>query len=449
MGRGLLNERDAHPRRMHITVVGTGYVGLVSGAGFADLGLNVTCIDCDEEKISDLRQGRIPIYEIGLEEIFRRNAKNNRLKFSTDLKSAVQRSLVIFVAVGTPAGLTGDPDLAQVEVVARSLAEYMDDYKVIVIKSTVPIGTGRWVRKLIEANQKIGIKFDIVSNPEFLREGSAIEDFMRPNRVVIGADSEQAAAIVKDIYRPLYLIETPFVVTNLETAELIKYASNAFLAAKISFINEMANLCEKAGADIHHVARAMGLDKRIGSKFLHAGPGFGGSCFPKDILALAKMGQKFGSRLRIVESVAEVNRIQPELVVQKMENALEGLANKRIGVLGLSFKPNTDDVRESPAISICKRLIEHQAQVQVYDPISIPNAKKVFNGDRISYCGDCYEAAANCYALLIATEWNEFRNINLEKIKSMMKKPIIFDSRNIFEPEKMERLGFQYFGTGR
>ncbi len=434
---------------MHVTVVGTGYVGLVSGVGFADFGLNVTCIDCDDQKINDLGQGKLPIYEIGLEEIFRRNVKNNRLNFSTDMKSAVQRSLVIFIAVGTPEGPNGEPDLSQVETVARSLAEAMDDYKVIVTKSTVPVGTGRWIRKLIEENQTKKVKFDIVSNPEFLREGSAIEDFMRPNRIVIGTESEHAAAIVKDIYRPLYLIETPFVMTNLETAELIKYAANAFLATKISFVNEVANLCEKVGGDIHHVAQAMGLDKRIGPKFLHPGPGFGGSCFPKDTLALAKMGKKVGSRLRIVEAVVEVNRTQRELLVQKIEGALEGLQKKRIGVLGLSFKPNTDDIRESPAISVCKKMIEKQALIQAYDPISIPNAQKVLNGDCASYCRDAYEAATNADALLIATEWNEFRNIDLVKIKSLMKSPIIFDSRNIFEPEKMESLGFKYYGTGR
>jgi UDPglucose 6-dehydrogenase len=434
---------------MHITVVGTGYVGLVSGAGLADFGLTVTCIDCDEQKIQALRQGQLPIYEIGLEELFRRNVRNNRLHFSTDLKSAVQRSLVIFIAVGTPAGPNGEPDLSHVERVVRSLAEDMDDYKVIVTKSTVPIGTGKWIRKLIEENQMKRVKFDVVSNPEFLREGSAVEDFMRPNRVVIGADSEQAAAIVKDIYRPLYLIETPFVVTNPETAELIKYASNAFLATKISFINEVANLCEKVGADIHHVARAIGLDKRIGPKFLHPGPGFGGSCFPKDVLALAKIGEKFGSRMRIVESVVEVNKIQKELLVRKIEASLGGLANRCIGVLGLSFKPNTDDIRESPAILICQKLVESQAQVQAYDPISMPNAQKVLNGNRISYCSSAYEAASSSDALLVATEWNEFRNIDLEKIKSLMRQPIIFDARNIFEPEKMESLGFKYFGTGR
>ena len=434
---------------MHITMVGTGYVGLVSGAGFADFGLNVTCIDCDEQKVNDLQQGKIPIYEIGLEEIVRRNVRNNRLSFSTDLRSAVRRSLVVFIAVGTPEGPEGDPDLSQVESVARSLAEYVDEYKVIVTKSTVPIGTGRWIRKLIEENQKKKVKFDIVSNPEFLREGSAIEDFMRPNRVVIGADSEQAAAIVKDIHRPLYLIETPFVVTSLETAELIKYASNAFLATKISFINEVANLCEKVSADVQHVARAMGLDKRIGPKFLHAGPGFGGSCFPKDVLALARMGERFGSQMRILESVLEVNKKQRELVVQKLEEALQGLTDKRIGVLGLSFKPNTDDVRESPGIAICKKLIEKSAQVLAYDPLSIPNAKKVLNGNGVSYCKDAYEAVTNCDAVLVATEWNEFRNIDLERIKSLMKNLVIFDPRNIFDPERVENLGFRHFGTGR
>jgi len=430
-------------------MVGTGYVGLVSGAGFADFGLNVTCIDCDEQKVIDLQQGKIPIYEIGLEEIVRRNVRNNRLSFSTDLKSAVRRSLVVFVAVGTPEGPNGDPDLSHVESVARSLAEYVDEYKVIVTKSTVPIGTGRWIRTLIEENQKKKIKFDIVSNPEFLREGSAIEDFMRPNRVVIGADSEHAAAIVKDIHRPLYLIETPFVVTSLETAELIKYASNAFLATKISFINEIANLCEKVGADVQDVARAMGLDKRIGPKFLHAGPGFGGSCFPKDVLALARIGERHGSRMRILESVLEVNRKQRELVLQKLEEALEGLSNKRVGILGLSFKPNTDDVRESPGIAICKRLVEKNAQVLAYDPLSIPNAKKVLNGNGVSYCRDAYEAVTNCDAVLVATEWNEFRNIDLERIKSLMRNLVILDPRNIFDPEKVEGMGFKYLGTGR
>jgi UDPglucose 6-dehydrogenase len=434
---------------MHITVVGTGYVGLVSGAGFADLGLSVTCVDCDEHKIDELSSGHIPIYEIGLEEIVRRNVKNSRLSFSTNLKAAVERSLVVFVAVGSPEGTDGEPDLSQVEAVSNSLADYIDDYKVVVVKSTVPVGTCRRIKRSIEEKQKSRVKFDVVSNPEFLREGSAIEDFMRPNRVVIGAESEQAAAIVKDIYRPLYLIETPFIVTNLETAELIKYASNAFLATKISFINEMANLCEKVGADIHDVARGMGLDKRIGPKFLHPGPGYGGSCFPKDVLALAKMGQKFGTRLRIVEAVDEVNDLQRALAVQKIEGALETLEHKLIGVLGLSFKPNTNDIRESPAISICQRLIQNQARVRVYDPVANHTAQRVLNGQNVCYCKDAYEAASGADALVIATEWNEFRNIDLERIRSLMKSPIVFDLRNIFSPEKVQSLGFRYFGTGR
>jgi UDPglucose 6-dehydrogenase len=434
---------------MHVTVVGSGYVGLVSGAGFADFGLSVTCVDSDEEKISALRQGTVPIYEIGLEELLRRNVKNQRLSFCTDLRSAIERSLVVFIAVGTPEGKDGFPDLSQIEAVARSIAEYMDDYKVVVTKSTVPVGTGRWIKSLIEQHQKKRVKFDVVSNPEFLREGSAIEDFMRPNRVVIGSESEEAAAIIKDIYRPLYLIETPFVVTSLETAELIKYASNAFLAAKISFVNEIANLSEKVGADIHDVARAMGLDKRIGPKFLHAGPGFGGSCFPKDVLALARMGQKAEVPMRIVESVLEVNRNQRTLVVKKIEQALNGLVGKRIGVLGLAFKPNTDDIRESPAIFICKALIENGAQIQAYDPVAIPNSRKVLNGNAVKYCGNGYEAASDADALVIATEWNEFRNIDLERVRCVMKQPLVFDPRNVFEPNKIQELGFQYFGTGR
>ena len=432
---------------MHVTVVGTGYVGLVSGAGFADFGLNVTCVDCDERKIRTLREGRLPIYEIGLEEILRRNVKNDRLAFSTDLRSAVQQSLVVFIAVGTPEGRDGEPDLSQIDSVAVSLAECIDDYKVIVTKSTVPVGTSRRIRQLIGQHQKHSVKFDVVSNPEFLREGSAIEDFMRPNRVVIGADSEQAAAIVKDIYRPLYLIETPFVVTNLETAELIKYASNAFLATKISFINEVANLCEKVGANIHHVARGMGLDNRIGPKFLHAGPGYGGSCFPKDVLAMAAMGQRFGAKQRIVETVAEVNRMQCDLVVKKVETALGGLSGKQIGVWGLSFKPNTDDVRESPAISICRKLLAHDASVQAFDPIAITNARKVLDG--VVYRENAYGAVEGADALLITTEWNEFRNVDLEKIRSLLKQPVVFDLRNILDPEKMRSSGFEYFGTGR
>ena len=434
---------------MHITVVGTGYVGLVSGAGFADFGLNVTCVDCDEQKVGLLNEGSIPIYEIGLEEIVRQNVKNRRLSFSTDLMGAVRQSLVVFIAVGTPEGQDGEPDMSQVEAVACSLAECIDDYKVIVTKSTVPVGTSQRIRDLIEKRQPQKVRFDVVSNPEFLREGSAIEDFMRPNRVVIGADTEQAAAIVKDIYRPLYLIETPFVMTTPETAELIKYASNAFLATKISFVNEMANLCERVGADIHDVARSMGLDRRIGPKFLHPGPGFGGSCFPKDLSALVKLGQKHGLPMRIAEAASEVNQVQRKLLVQKTKALLNGAEGKVVGVLGLSFKPNTDDVRESPAIFVCRELAQSGARVQAYDPVATHNAKSALGQTNVSFCATAYEAASAADVLVIATEWNEFRNIDLSKVKSLMKQPIILDSRNIFEPERVRDLGFTYSSTGR
>lgn len=434
---------------MHITVVGSGYVGLVSGAGFADFGLNVTCVDCDEQKIRMLNEGQIPIYEIGLEEIIRQNVKNSRLSFSTDLRAAVQRSLVVFIAVGTPEGQDGEPDMRQVEAVASSLAEYIDDYKVVVTKSTVPVGTSKRIRELIEKGQSRKVRFDVVSNPEFLREGSAIEDFMRPNRVVIGADSEHAAAIVKDIYRPLYLIETPFVITTPETAELTKYASNAFLATKISFVNEMANLCEKVGADIHDVARSMGLDRRIGPKFLHPGPGFGGSCFPKDLSALIRLGREHELPMRIAEAASKVNQAQRELLVQRTKCLLNGTEGKVVGVLGLSFKPNTDDVRESPAIFLCRELAQSGVTVQAYDPVATRNAMSALGQAGISFCTTAYEAASAADVLVIATEWNEFRNIDLSKVKSLMKQPIILDSRNIFDPERVRNMGFTYSSTGR
>src|SRR5438034_4134213 len=434
---------------MHIAVIGSGYVGLVTGTCFAEFGDDVTCVDVDAEKIARLARGEITVYEPGLNQLVKKNLQAGRLRFTTDIGSATEQSLVVFLAVGTPPKADGSADLTYLEGAAREISEHLDSYKVIATKSTVPVGTGRRLASLIREHLPKPLGFSVVSNPEFLREGDAISDFMRPDRVVIGGSDSQAIAIMRDLYRPLYLIETPFVVTSLESAELIKYASNAFLATKISFINEVANLCERVGADIHHVARAMGLDKRIGPKFLHPGPGFGGSCFPKDLLALANTGRKLESPLRIVESVLEVNKIQQELVVKKIERALEGLAKKCIGVLGLSFKPNTDDVRESPAISICKGLIEKDAIIQAYDPISVSNARKALNGGSITYCNSAYEAATGVDALLIATEWNEFRNIDLQEIKALMKRPVIFDSRDIFEPEKVKTLGFEYYSTGR
>ena len=434
---------------MHVTVVGTGYVGLVTGAALADFGLNVSCVDSDAQKIRNLSAGRMPFYEIGLEEIVSRNVRNKRLAFSTDLEAAVQVSLVVFIAVGTPELAGGTPDLSKVESVVTSLAECMDDYKVIITKSTVPVGTARRIQSLLERNQPTPVKFDVVSNPEFLRQGSAVEDFMRPNRVVIGTDSEQAAAIVKDIYRPLYLNETPFVITSLETAELIKYACNAFLATKISFINEMADLCEKVGADIHHVARAMGLDKRIGPKFLHPGPGFGGSCFPKDVVALARTGRSLGAPQKLAEAVIQINQSQKELVFRRIQRELGGVKGKRIGVLGLAFKPNTDDIREAPAIYICRKLMEAGAIIQTYDPAAMQNSQRVLKGENVIYCQDAYGTASGVDALLIATEWNEFRNIDLARIKSLMQAPFLFDSRNVFDPRKVRALGFNYFGMGR
>jgi len=434
---------------MHITIIGSGHVGLVSGAGFADFGLTVTCVDSDQQKIETLSRGELPIYEQGLEEIVRRNLENRRLTFSTDLKSAVQRSLVIFIAVGTPEGRDGMPDVSQVESAARSLGECIDCYKVIVTKSTVPIGMTRRLSQLIKERQTREVNFDLVANPEFLREGSAIEDFMRPNRIVIGTESEQAAAIVKDIYRPLYLIETPFVFTNPETAELIKYACNAFLATKISFINEIANLCEKTKADIHHVARAMGLDKRIGPKFLHPGPGFGGSCLPKDILALSRMAETMGAPLKVLEAVLEVNKAQQDLILKKVQQGVNGVEGKRVGVLGLAFKPNTDDIRESPAMKICAKLLENRAYIQAYDPAAMNNAKMIMSAERIHYCTDAYDAASEADVLLITTEWNEFRNLDLERIKSVMKNAVVVDCRNVFEPKKMASMGFHYLAIGR
>jgi UDPglucose 6-dehydrogenase len=434
---------------MHITMIGTGYVGLVSGAGLADFGMQVICVDKDADRIQCLNKGEIPFYEPGLEELVERNVKNGRLSFTTDLKMAVENSLVIFVAVGTPDDGQGKADLSQVEDVAKRLAQAIDDYKVIVIKSTVPVGTNRRFKEMIQANLKKDITVDVVSNPEFLREGSAIEDFMRPNRVVLGSDSAQALAIVKDIYRVLYLIEAPFVSTNLETAELIKYASNAFLATKISFINEVANICEEVGADVHDVARAMGLDKRIGPKFLHSGPGYGGSCFPKDTLAFADLGKTLGSPASIVEAVIAVNRSQRARMITKIKNTIGPLDGKVVGVLGLTFKPNTSDVRESPALDIVKALLNQGAQIRAYDPAGMDEFQKVVNDEKISYWKDAYEAARGAEALVFLTEWNEFRNLDLKKLKNTLAKPVILDLRNIYEPERVTDIGFRYMGVGR
>ncbi len=434
---------------VNICVVGTGYVGLVTGTCFADFGVNVTCVDKDGEKVEMLKRGEIPIYEPGLKELVDKNVDQKRLAFTTDLSEAIKKSLVIFIAVGTPPREDGSADLSYIEEVARTIAGNLNGYKVIVTKSTVPVGTGSLIEKIIEEGQPGSHKFDVASNPEFLREGSAIEDFMRPNRVVVGARSPQAVAILKDLYSPLYLLETPFVITDIETAELIKYASNAFLATKISFINEMANICEKVGADIHQVAKGMGLDKRIGPKFLHPGPGYGGSCFPKDTLAITKIARKHGYEFKIVEATVEVNERQRDIMVEKIKSIIgSGLKGKKIGVLGLTFKPNTDDIRESPAVDIVNKLMEEGATVRAYDPAGMENTRKAVNG-QITYCSDAYEAADQSDVLVIATEWNQFRKLDMARLKTLLKAPKLIDLRNIYDPAGMREMGFEYISVGR
>jgi len=434
---------------MHIAVVGTGYVGLVSGAGMADFGMKVICVDKDREKIKQLQKGRIPFYEPGLEDLVRKNMEAGRLSFTTDLKSAVKQALVIFICVGTPPAPDGSADLSQIKEAALALAEALDDYKVIVTKSTVPVGTNRWLKSLIEQHKRNNVAVDVISNPEFLREGSAVEDFMHPDRVVIGGESAYAIAIVKDIYRPLYLAETPFVITNLETAELIKYASNAFLATKVAFINEIANLCEKVGADVTVVARAMGFDPRIGRKFLNPGPGFGGSCFPKDVKALIHQGRTAGEPLKILEAVIESNERQKWRAVEKAEALCGKLAGKALAVLGLSFKPNTSDVRESPALTVVPELVRRGARVRVYDPVAREEFRRWMPDLKVEYARSPLEAVRGAHALIILTEWNEFRFLDLAEIKKLMAEPNLVDMRNIYEPETVKGLGFRYTGVGR
>lgn len=432
---------------MNIAVIGTGYVGLVTGACFAEFGVDVTCVDIDQEKIKRISAGFLPIYEPGLEQLVAKNAAAGRLRFTTDVKQAVEESLVIFLAVGTPPNDDGSPNLSFVEAAARSIAEHMNGYKVIVTKSTVPIGTGERLRALIKEHQSSRVSFGVVSNPEFLREGAAINDFMRPDRVVIGSRDDEAVAIMRDLYRPLYLIEAPFVITSLEAAELAKYAANAFLATKISFINEIANLCEKIGCDVHDVARAMGMDRRIGGKFLHPGPGFGGSCFPKDTQALTSVARQFGSDSLIVDAVIEVNRRQQRAMIPKIEKLVGDVRGKRIAVLGLAFKPETDDMREAPSVEIIRGLTERGAQVCAYDPVAMSEARRILSG--IEYADDEYAAVANADALVFVTEWNQFRALDMTRIRDLMNVPKIADLRNIYDPSDMKELGFEYVGVGR
>ena len=433
---------------MNICVLGTGYVGLVTGTCFAEFGVHVTCVDTDEKKIAALQAGKIPIFEPGLEFLVEKNAREGRLHFTTDMAQGVKGSLVVFIAVGTPADEKGHANLSYVEAAARSIGELMDGYKVIATKSTVPAGTGQWIADLIRQSQKTPVNFDVVSNPEFLREGSAIEDFMHPDRIVIGASSDQAIAIMKDLYRPLYLIETPFVITSVESSEMIKYASNAFLATKISFINEVALLCEKVGANVHHIAKGMGLDKRIGPKFLHAGPGYGGSCFPKDTTAFLQLGEKHDVDMKIVRSVVEVNYRQRQYMTAKIIEAAGGsVKGKTIGICGLAFKPNTDDMRDAPAVDIIEGLQRAGARIRAHDPASTEQARQMLRD--VTYCDDVLQVASESDLLVFMTEWNQFRMQDLRELRRVMKDPVVVDLRNMYEPERMRETGFRYTSVGR
>jgi UDPglucose 6-dehydrogenase len=447
---------------MQVAIVGTGYVGLVTGTCLANFGLNVTCVDNDIEKIKQLNNGNIPIYEPNLEDLIIKNVKENRLRFTTDLKKAVEESQVIYIAVGTPPNHDGSANLQHVEEVAKDIGKYINEYKVIVNKCTVPVGTATKIKKIINKYQNLSLRategsaaisssspspFDIISNPEFLREGSAVYDFTHPDKIVIGYESEKAKQIMQEIYRPLYLLDTPFVFTNLETAEMIKYACNAFLATKITFINEIANLCDRVGADVNQIAKAMGMDGRISPKFLHPGPGYGGSCFPKDTRALSAIANGYQYDFKLIKAVIEANYRQREIVVNKIEKYLGTLKDKTISILGLAFKQNTDDIRESAAIDIINLLLTKGATIRCFDPLAIENTKKILPD--IIYCKDEYQTAKGSDALVILTEWNQFRNLDLLKIKKLLNKPIIFDMKNLYEPEKVKEIGFIYKGVGR
>lgn len=438
---------------MRIGVVGTGYVGLVSGTCFAEFGIDVVCLDKDESKIERLKQGEIPIYEPGLEDLVAKQVKAGRLSFTTDINEAVKNSKAVFIAVGTPSRRdNGHADMTYVYEAAREVARVMEDYTLIVTKSTVPVGTAREIERIVtEELESLGKKdaqFDVCSNPEFLREGAAINDFIRPDRVVIGTESEQAVEIMRDLYRPLYINETPMVVVAPETAETIKYAANAFLATKITFINEIADLCEQTGANVQQVAKGIGLDGRIGSKFLHAGPGYGGSCFPKDTLALTQIGQKYEAPQQIVETVVKVNAERQRNMARRVIEACDGdVKGKRIGVLGVSFKPNTDDMREAPSLQIIPILQEAGASVAAYDPAAMEEAQKFLKN--VEWCNDSYEAAKGADVLVIITEWNEFRGLSLTRLADTMKAKCMVDMRNIYNLEDMLERGFHYVSVGR
>ncbi|MFH0924546.1 MAG: UDP-glucose/GDP-mannose dehydrogenase family protein [bacterium] len=429
---------------MNISVVGIGYVGLVSATIFSDLGNDVICVDNNKEKIDGLKKGHLPIYEPGLQEMVLRNFKDKRLVFTTSLEEGVRDSEIIFIAVGTPPKNNGETDLSHVESVALGIARYIDSYKIIVNKSTVPVGTGDFVGNIIKNNQREKINFDVVSNPEFLREGSAIYDSLNPDRIIIGAPNKQVALRLLELYASL---ERPMLITDVRSAEMIKYASNSFLATKISFINAIANICEKTGADVTQVIKGMGYDSRIGSEFLQAGLGFGGSCFPKDVASLVYTSSKFGYDFKLLKSVLEINNERALAFVYLIKNILGDLKGKVLGVLGLAFKPNTDDMREAKSIEIIQKLLECGAKIKAYDPVANDNAKLILPD--LDYCKSSYEAASKTDAILVLTEWREFKLLNLEKIRDSMKTPIIFDGRNLYNPERKKRLGFKYYSLGR
>ena len=433
---------------MRIAMVGTGYVGLVSGACFSEFGVDVVCVDKDANKIDKLNNGEIPIYEPGLNSLIAKNTEAGRLSFTTDLPAAIKGVDAVFIAVGTPSRCgDGHADLTYVYDAAREIASAMNGYTVVVTKSTVPVGTGDEVEKIMRETSPEG-KFNVASNPEFLREGSAINDFMRPDRVVIGALDEKVQEIMRSLYRPLFLIETPILFTARRTAELIKYAANTFLATKITFINEIADLCEQVGADVQDVAKGIGLDGRIGSKFLHAGPGYGGSCFPKDTLALVKTAQDFDRPIKIVEAVVEVNENRKRHMADKIANACGGsVKGKKVAVLGLTFKPDTDDMRDSPSLAIVPALIEGGAEVSAFDPQGMDEAREMLDG--VNWCESSYEALEGADVVALVTEWNEFRALDLERVKASMSNPVMVDLRNIYNPEEMVDAGFEYYCIGR
>ncbi len=436
---------------MHIAVIGAGYAGLVAAAGLADFGLTVTAADIDARKIELLQGGKVPLYEPGLEELVHRNLERGRLRFTADPGAAVRESSVIFVAVATGSRPDATLDLGRLWAAADAISGTLNDSKVVVIKSTVPVGTARQLDQRLNQALRPPLRCEVVSNPEFLREGSAVEEFFHPNRVVIGTASPRGAENMEEIYRPLYLIATPFVFTTWETAELIKLASNGFLALKVSFANELANLCDAIGqgVDVHVVARALGLDPRIGSKFLHPGPGFGGSCLPKDARALAQMARQHGAELKTVEAALAVNAEQHQRVLEKLKSGLGSLKGATIAVLGLSFKAKTDDVRESPALKICEALLAEGCSLRVFDPAALPTARPLLTSDRVRYCSDAREAAEGSDALVVATEWNEFRNLDLAELKHAMRGGVLVDARNVFDAARAKSLGFRYYGMGR